>query len=183
MKTVLDHLLTLHSEILNAEGAPKVALDNDVISILKTYVEHPNLKILENVILNLGSISLCEEGKKAVVDANIIEKIHIHVSKLKELKILIVCTRVLMSTSILKAGKVQIFEQGGLDYCLKLLDLFSDDQLTLNILQIIGNVAEEPRGRKKMMENLQYIDRYMDDKFIIIKQQAKITRDIITWKP
>jgi len=182
-EVVLDNFLTLHSEILNSEGAPQIALENDIINILKDYVEHKNLKIVDNVILNLGSLSLCEQGKKACVDANLIEKIFIHLEKLKELKILIACTRFLMSVSILKAGKVQIFEKNGFDFCLKLLDLFDDQQLTLNILQIIGNVAEEPRGRKKMLENLVFIDRYLDHEFLLIKSQAKITKDIIIWKP
>lgn len=65
---VLDHLLTLNSEILNAEGGPKIALQNDIIKILKAHVDHSNLKILENVLLNYGSLSLCEQGKKECVD-------------------------------------------------------------------------------------------------------------------
>ena len=61
--------------------------------------------------------------------------------------------------------------------------MFTDEQLILNILQIIGNVSEEPLGRKKMLENLAYIDKFHTHEFILIKQQATITKDIIIWKP
>jgi hypothetical protein len=64
-----------------------------------------------------------------------------------------------------------------------LLDKHDDEQLILNILQVIGNVAEEPRARKFMMNNLAYVDKYLGHEFDLIKEQAKITKDIITWKP
>lgn len=64
-----------------------------------------------------------------------------------------------------------------------MLDLFSDEQLIINILQILANVSEEPRGRKIMMENLGFVERYFNHEFSLIKQQANITKDIIVWKP
>jgi hypothetical protein len=63
------------------------------------------------------------------------------------------------------------------------LDKFDDEQLILNILQTIGNVAEEPRARKKMLQHLNYINRYMENKSDLIKEQAKLTKAIIEWKP
>ena len=63
------------------------------------------------------------------------------------------------------------------------MDKFDNDQLILNILQTIGNVAEEPRARKKMLQHLNYINRFMDHKNELIKDQAKITKEIIEWKP
>ena len=63
------------------------------------------------------------------------------------------------------------------------MDKFDDEQLILNILQTIGNVAEEPKARKKMLQHLNYINRYMDNKSELIKEQAKITKAIIEWKP
>ena len=70
-ETVLDHLLNLSSEILNAQGAPQIALGNDIINTLQPYIYHTNSNILEKVILNLGFLSLCEEGKKACVDGKL----------------------------------------------------------------------------------------------------------------
>lgn len=63
------------------------------------------------------------------------------------------------------------------------MDKFDDEQLILNILQTIGNVAEEPRARKKMLQHLNYINRYMENKSDLIKEQAKLTKAIIEWKP
>jgi hypothetical protein len=56
-------------------------------------------------------------------------------------------------------------------------------QLILNILQTIANVAEEPRARIIMRDNLKYIDKYLSHENVLIKEQAKITGDIIRWKP
>ena len=36
---------------------------------------------------------------------------------------------------------------------------------------------------KKMLENLSYIDKFLNHDFKLINQQAKITKDIIIWKP
>jgi hypothetical protein len=106
------------------------------------------------------------------------------------MKLLIISTRFLMNASILKRGKVEIFENDGLNLSMvnffniqALLDKYDDEQLTLNILQLIGNVAEEPRARKFMCNNLGCIDKYLNHDFDLIKEQAKITKDIITWKP
>ena len=63
------------------------------------------------------------------------------------------------------------------------MDKFDNEQVILNILQTIGNVAEEPRGRKKMLQHLNYIDRFLDHKNQLIREQGKITKDIIIWKP
>jgi len=48
----------------------------------------------------------------------LIEKIIFHLEKLKDLPILIVSTRFLNNVSILKAGKVEIYEKNGIEYCL-----------------------------------------------------------------
>jgi hypothetical protein len=69
-ENVLDHLLTLSCEILNAKGAPQIALESEIINTLIPYIDNKNLKILEKVILNYGFLSLCEEGKKACVNGN-----------------------------------------------------------------------------------------------------------------
>lgn len=192
---VINLILTLSNEILNAENAPQIALRSNVINNLKIYLNSFDQAVKENVLLNYGSISLCEEGKKNCVEqgsliTNILNFLRDQESSLK---ILIASTRFLMSASILKRGKVEIYENDGLESCIELLNNYSlksssDDedviQLILNILQIIGNVSEEPRGRKKMNENyLSSVDKFLDDKNRFIKEQANITRNIIIWKP
>ena len=65
-----------------------------------------------------------------------------------------------------------------------MLNKYDDAQLTLNILQTLGNVSEEPRGRKKILsEFLVIIDRYLNHENDLISEQARITKDIIEWKP
>ncbi len=63
------------------------------------------------------------------------------------------------------------------------LDKVDKVQIILNILQIFANVSEEPRGRKFLLKNLAYVDKYFDHSNRFITEQAKITKDIITWVP
>lgn len=63
------------------------------------------------------------------------------------------------------------------------MDKYDNEQIILNILQTIGNVAEEPRARRKMLQHLNYIDKYLEHPNSLISEQAKITKNIIIWKP
>jgi hypothetical protein len=187
---VVKFILVLINEILNADTAPKIALQCEIIKNLKMYLLNEDLLIKENVILNYGSISLCEEGKKACVDEGSLILSILSIlneekdNNVKNLNILIAATRFLMSTSILKKGKVEIYENNGLESLIDLLKKSNDIQLTLNILQVISNVAEEPRGRKKLLQIfLPDLEKYLTNENNFIKQQAIITKDIITWKP
>jgi len=63
------------------------------------------------------------------------------------------------------------------------LDKVDRVQIILNILQIFANVSEEPRGRQFLLGKLQYVDKYFDHSNRFIREQAQITKDIITWIP
>jgi hypothetical protein len=187
---VLNLILEITNEILNSESAPQISLRCGFIKILKFYLNSPRNepekeKLKENVLINFGSLSLCEEGKRDCVEDGDLIKIIISFLKndIDSSPILIYSTRFLNNVSILKRGKVEIFENDGLETCMTILDKFTDDQLILNILQIIANVAEEPRGRKKMCENLHRLEKYSQSDDSFIKSQTKITKDIILWKP
>jgi hypothetical protein len=128
---VLNLILTLSLEILNSNTAPKIALENKMIQNIKSllFMDHYRkfedysrfqFKVLENVLLNYGSLSLCEEGKQDCINEGSLIKIIInflneHNSK-EKLGILIATIRFFMSVSILKKGKEEIFEYKGLDY-------------------------------------------------------------------
>lgn len=127
---VLNLILILSLEILNADNAPKIALENNIIENMKNFLMLENYKkfedyekyqffVLENILLNFGSISLCEEGKKACITEGTLISIIIpflekHKS-IERLNILIATIRFFMSVSILKKGKEEIFEFKGLD--------------------------------------------------------------------
>jgi len=82
--------------------------------------EKKDLDVLENTILNYGSLAICEEGKKKCVEegtiiSNFIEKLKTFNNddkndENKVKKILIGCTRFLMNVSILKRGKEEIYD-------------------------------------------------------------------------
>ena len=189
----------LINEILNAYTAPQIALKEEILLNLKLYINCPDLNVLENTILNYGSIAICEEGKKQCVEEGTIIKNFIQ--KLKEFnsddkyknnkeqvnRILVGCTRFLMNVSILKRGKEEIYENEGIEIMFNLLKSKDkeDEQLNLNIIQCVGNVAEEHRARKLLRTGnyLDIIRKYNQSNNELIKEQAKITEDIILWEP
>ena len=194
---VINLILMLINEILNAYTAPQIALKEEILLNLKLYINCPDLNVLENTILNYGSISICEEGKKQCVEEGTIIKNFIQ--KLKEFntdekndkaqvnRILVGCARFLMNVSILKRGKEEIFENEGIEILFSVLmgKGKDDEQLILNIIQCLGNVAEEHRARKFLRTGnyLDIIRGYDNSTNDLIKEQAKITEDIILWEP
>lgn len=194
---VLNLILMLINEILNAQSAPQRALKSEILLNLKLYIDTNDLDVLENVILVYGSLAICEEGKKMCSEEgsiikNFIEKIKKYsidenIKEEKKRNILIGCIRFLMNISILKRGKIEIYEYDGIDTLFELLNgQFKDDeQLVLDILQCITNVSEEPSSRKKLRDN-QYIqkiksyDNHNDD---LIKLQVNTTLNVIMWEP
>jgi len=190
---VLNLILILTNEILNSEGAPQIALKVNLIENLKKYLNSEDLTLRHVVLINYGSISFCEEGKKMCVEEGSLIKMILKFLKLENyskgsdknalLKILVASTRFLNNVSILKRGKVEIFEEKGLDLCFDLIKNFDDEQLYLNIFGIIGNVSEEPRARKNMINIWEHLECFVSHENPLIAEQAQITKDIIKWKP
>ena len=194
---VINLILMLINEILNAYTAPQIALKEEILLNLKLYINCKDLNVLENTILNYGSIAICEEGKKMCVEegtiiSNFIEKIKNFSKDEKNDKaqvnrILVGCARFLMNVSILKRGKEEIFENEGIEILFSVLmgKGKDDEQLILDIIQCLGNVAEEHRARKFLRTGnyLDIIRGYDNSTNDLIKEQAKITEDIILWEP
>lgn len=194
---VINLIMMLINEILNAITAPQIALREEILLNLKLFINCEDLDVLYNTILNYGSISICEEGKlKCVEEGTIIKNF---IEKLKEfnnddkrdakkvVQILIGCTRFLMNVSILRRGKEEIYEFKGIETLFELFNgKFKDDeQLILNTLQCISNVAEEPRARKLLrtgnyLEIIRNFNKHEDD---LIKEQSKLAEEIILWEP
>ncbi len=194
---VLNLILMLINEILNSQDAPIISLKHEILLNLKLYIDCNDLDVLENTILVYGSISICDEGKDACVKEGTIIKNFLgklkkfnednSIDKEKALKILIGCVRFLMNVSILKRGKVEIFENNGIEILFSLLDgnFKDDEQLILDILQCITNTAEEPRARIALREE-KYLNRIKDfrnHQDELISEQAQICTDVITWEP
>ena len=194
---VINLIMMLINEILNAYTAPQIALKEEILLNLKLYINCKDLDVLENTILNYGSLAICEEGKKKCVEegtiiTNFIEKLKNFNNDEKNdpnkvKKILVGCTRFLMNASILKRGKEEIYDNNGIDIMFELLNgKYKDDiQLILNVIQCIGNVAEEPRARvllrtKNYLDIIRQYNQHEDD---LIKEQSKLTEEIILWEP
>jgi len=190
---VITLILTLSKEILNSAQAPHIALECNIITYIKKYLDTPDLVLRESVISNFCLISLCEDGKtKCVEEGGLINNIMKFIKleyplseKEKErcLPILIASTRFLNNVSILKRAKVEIWELKGLERFFELLKNFQDEQLCLNVFGIIGNVSEEPRARKNLHALWVFMQSYIQHDNQLISEQAEITRNIIYWKP
>ena len=194
---VINLIMMLINEILNAYTAPQIALKEEILLNLKLYINCDDLDVLENTILNYGSLAIYEEGKKKCVEegtviSNFIEKLKKFNNDDKNdvnkvIKILIGCTRFLMNVSILKRGKEEIYDNGGIEIMFELLNGKGKDdiQLILNVIQCIGNVAEEPRARAllRTKDYLDIIRKYNGHEDDLIKEQSKLTEEIILWEP
>ena len=194
---VINLIMMLINEILNAETAPQIALKEEILLNLKLYINCQDLDVLNNTILNYGSISICNDGKKKCVEEGTLIKNFIQ--KLKDFnnddkndkekvsQILIGCTRFLMNVSILRRGKEEIYENKGIEIMFELLNgNFKDnEQLILNILQCVTNVAEEPRARKLLRTGnyLETIKKYNDHEDDLVKEQSKLAEEVILWEP
>lgn len=194
---VINLIMMLINEILNAQTAPQLALREEILLNLKLYINCQDLDVLENTILNYGSLSICEEGKaKCVEEGTIIKNF---IGKLKDFnnnqkinaekatKILIGCTRFLMNASILRKGKAEIFENQGIENIFELLkgNYKKDIQLILNVLQCVTNVAEDPRARKLLRtgDYLNIIRQYNNHEDELIKEQSVLAEQVILWEP
>lgn len=197
---VLNNYLILANELLKADTASKLALDCNYVQILKKHINYTKAKIRISVFINLGSLSMSEHGKESCTNEgdlikNALNQINQQIEllqmkskpsyyyELDTINMLIALTRFCNAVSILKRGKVEMFENKGLESYLTLLKIVNNDQIILNALQVICNTSEEPRARKYMLSNLSAIEIFLNSKSELIKAQAIMTKDIITWIP
>ena len=92
-----------------------------------------------------------------------------------------------MNVSILKRGKVEIFEKNGIEILFNLLEgkYKDDEQLIVDILQCLTNTAEEPRARI-VLRNDKYLSKikdYVNHEDELISEQSKICTEVIEWEP
>jgi septum formation topological specificity factor MinE len=65
---VLKLILILHNRILESDNGPHIALKKRIIAVLKNYIESSDEELREYVIMNYGSLAICEEGKWDTVE-------------------------------------------------------------------------------------------------------------------
>ena len=197
---VLNNWLILTNEILHAENGSKIALNNKFIQILKKHINHKKTKIRCSVFINLGSLSISEEGKEActnegeiIINSLVQLKEQIELLKvttkpknfyeLDSINMLISLTRFQNTVSILKRGKVEILGNNGLEYYLQLLKIVKNEQVIINTLQVLGNTSEEPGARKFMNSHLSELEIFAKSTNEFIKAQAEFSLKVITWIP
>lgn len=67
-ENIIISLLTLLHNILKAENATKISLNNNIMSILSKHLVTNNIKIQEETLRVYGSLSMMEEGKYVCID-------------------------------------------------------------------------------------------------------------------
>lgn len=195
---VLNLILILINEILNAQGAPEIALNNEILLNLKLYINTEDMNVLKSVLQCYGYLSICDEGKVACLKEgslieNFLNKINSVLSENSPysetdgVDILIYTTRFLMNLSLEIKAKKEIFERKGIESLFNVLNskFKEDPQLVLNILQCLTNTAEEPRARKFLLqeEYLNQVKDYKNNSDEFIKEQAGTLEEVICWEP
>ncbi|VUZ54018.1 unnamed protein product, partial [Hymenolepis diminuta] len=61
--------------------------------------------------------------------------------------------------------------------------LNSNSRVRANALKVLGCIAESPEGRRILQLSLEQIESLMNDENAAVRKHAKITADIIKWKP
>lgn len=197
---ILNKFMILSNEVLHVDEATVTALNNNFIQILKKHINHTKTKIRISVFINLASLCINERGKDECTEegsliVNSIKQLKEQIELLKisnkpksynlldTINMIISLTRFQNAVSILKRGKEEIFENKGIDLYLELLKIVKNEQIIINVLQVLGNTAEEPRARKFLLNHLEEISVFKDFNYDIVKTQADLTIGIITWKP
>ena len=182
-ESIMIQVLTLLKLLLEGERAPSIILSTQALSRLNDHLKSENKYIRELAALNLGSISYNERGKEYTIKAESIkplwEMLDDSITNCR-----IAASRALASLAQLKEGKVEIHSiDGRLDRIIDLLDDPSE-QLRLNIVQLIANVAEYPPCREKFKECLKKLqDLEEDENYPLVARFAEVAIKTITWIP
>lgn len=125
------------------EGTPK-ALNTEIISRLMHLISHKSPAIQYNLCMTLANISFNEVGKAAIVAKGHIKEITQYVNHhdklVREAVSLLLC-----SLAQINQGKIEILAYCPFPEIVKLLD--DESPTVLNAVQLIANLAENPRGR------------------------------------
>lgn len=80
------------------------------------------------------------------------------------------------------AGKYKALESGAIP---ALKDLINSEksEARLNAIKALTTLAEAPRGRAKLLENVKDISEHESDSSKAVARAAEIAKKVITWKP
>jgi DNA-binding Xre family transcriptional regulator len=118
--------------LIEGEKGPMILLITPSLSRLNSHLISKNKNIRELAALNLGSISYNIKGKEKTIEARSIAPLCKMLFD-EESDVRTAATRALCSLSLLKAGKVEIYDLDMLDRVIELLKDESD-QTRLNIV-------------------------------------------------
>lgn len=130
-------------------------------------------------ILCLSCLSFLEAGKlKILAEKDCLKTLCLllkdHITLVREASSL-----ALASLAQMNQGKAEIFPY--FDIVADLL-LDPEEKVQLNIIELIGSLAEHPEGRKKSMKCLEVLEN-LKEKSEYLKEYIIDTVNVITWKP
>lgn len=79
-------------------------------------------------------------------------------------------------------GKYKALEAGAIP-ALKQLISSEKSEARLNAIKALTTLAEAPRGRAKLLENVDEISQQESDSSEAVARAAEIAKKVITWKP
>ncbi|XP_078410774.1 radial spoke head 14 homolog [Cetorhinus maximus] len=183
LRTELDEiqeliLKTLHFCLL---VDTKQALDAEGISVLKSKLTHSSATMRSLAAEALMNISVPLEGKNKVCDEEVIP-ILVELLSDSESEVRAAAAGALMFATITTQGKYEALKA---DIIPSLLILVNDpvNKVRLNAIKSIATVSESPEGRKLLLDHVVLLQEKLHDPSEAVRKAAKITIDIITWKP
>ncbi|CAF2998566.1 unnamed protein product [Rotaria socialis] len=157
------------------------ALAADAMSTLTSLLKHPSDKIKTLAALTIFHLSVSLKGKERAVEIGTVDELvalldsNDDALKSKSaLALSIIC--------IITPGKYCTIKAGAIPKLLAMLKKESTE-LVVNALKVIACIAEAPEGRKKLLESVDQIDRYIDHRLPNLAKHAQIASKVIKWMP
>eukprot|EP00742_Colponemidia_sp_Colp-10_P001767 GILJ01001890.1.p1 GENE.GILJ01001890.1~~GILJ01001890.1.p1 ORF type:complete len:384 (+),score=46.20 GILJ01001890.1:50-1153(+) len=171
---VIHNALRERSALLSCLAAGAVVKMNSLLTSEDPEIRHKAAK-------NLYLLSLSVEGKAEAIQNGVVAEL-LGLLKDTDAEVRASASGALASLTIAIEAKRQVVESEMLSLVTSLLN-DSYDQVVLNIVQLIGNVAENSTGRQTLGSLVPQISNLTQSSHQNIQKAANNTLTILKWKP
>uniref|UniRef100_A0A3P8VMS5 Radial spoke head 14 homolog n=1 Tax=Cynoglossus semilaevis TaxID=244447 RepID=A0A3P8VMS5_CYNSE len=174
-------LLSTLSFCSTLDALPALALD--AVSLVRQKLLHSSQDVRREAAAAMMALSVPEEGKRRVCKEAVLPEV-VRLLQEADVKVQANAVAVIMYTAITTEGKMQCLD---LDVVPVLLDLKRRRRkaLVMYCLRALTTLAEAPRGRHLLMEQLPLLEKWSEvaEKDEDIRRAAQTAVRVITWAP
>ncbi|KAM3177102.1 hypothetical protein ACTXT7_005160 [Hymenolepis weldensis] len=160
---------------------PEEGLDANGIEAFSTTLMHSNSNVRYKSAQAILLLVANDRGKTEAIEKGVVPKLvdlltdsNSEVQASAAGALAFICVKTEGRHSYLKS-----FATSSLLQCL----LNSNSRVRANALKALGCIAESPEGRRMLQISLEQIESLMRDENAAVRKHAKITADIVKWKP